>query len=162
MYKKVWFQIHTDYHTSADVTELGFFAVVVLELVGFVVDSDNRRRRFWFLLLHLHLLIIYEIDLDTQRAYLSHLLNTIQGQSFYDSREVLPARGKNLIRKGQWLRVKVVLLLCRPLCHLISLLYKIMMHILHCVEFSAIKMVGLKNNVPTKTNDRSRVSIISV
>ncbi len=57
--------IHTDYHASADVTELGFLAVVVLELVGFVVDPDNRLWSFWFLLLHLHLFLIYEVDLDT-------------------------------------------------------------------------------------------------
>lgn len=68
-----WFPIHTDYHTSTDITELRLLAVVVLELVGFVIDPDNRWWRFWFLLLHLNLLLIYEIDLDTQGAYISHL-----------------------------------------------------------------------------------------
>lgn len=38
---------------------------MVLELVGFVINSNNRiRRRLWFLLLHLHLLVVYEIDLE--------------------------------------------------------------------------------------------------
>lgn len=67
VFSLTWFLIHTDYHASADVTELGFLAVVVLELVGFVVDQYNRWWRFWFLLLHLNLLLIYEIDLDTQK-----------------------------------------------------------------------------------------------
>lgn len=55
----------TDYHASADVAELGLLAVVVLELVGFVVDTDNGLLRFWFLLFHLNFLLIYEVDLDT-------------------------------------------------------------------------------------------------
>lgn len=62
---------HTDYHTSADVTELGFLAVVVLELVGLVIDADNRVCRFWVLLLHLHLLIVDEIDLKTKKDQIS-------------------------------------------------------------------------------------------
>lgn len=70
------FPIHTHYHASADVTELGFLAVVVLELVGFVVDTDNRLWRFWFLLLHLNLFLIYEIDLRAQRPHLSHFVST--------------------------------------------------------------------------------------
>lgn len=56
----------TDYHASADVAELGLLAVVVLELVGFVVDADDRLLRFWFLLFHLNFLLIYEVNLDTQ------------------------------------------------------------------------------------------------
>lgn len=54
---------HTDYHASADVTELWFLAVVVLEFVRFVINPDDRLLRFWFLLLHLNLLLIYKIDL---------------------------------------------------------------------------------------------------
>lgn len=53
----------TDYHASADVTELWFLAVVVLEFVRLVIDPDDRLLRFWFLLLHLNLLLIYKIDL---------------------------------------------------------------------------------------------------
>lgn len=59
--------VRTDDHASTDVTELGLLAVVVLELVRFVVDpKDWIWRRFWFLLLHLHLLLINKIDLKTQ------------------------------------------------------------------------------------------------
>lgn len=54
---------HTDYHASTDVTEFWFLAVVVLEFVRFVINLDNRLLRFWFLLLHLNLLLIYKIDL---------------------------------------------------------------------------------------------------
>ena len=61
------FPIHTDYHASADITELGFLAVMVFEFVGFVIDTDNGFFRFWFFLLHFHLLLINEIDLDTQQ-----------------------------------------------------------------------------------------------
>lgn len=54
---------HTDYHASTDVTELWFLAVVVLEFVRFVINPDDRLLRFWFLLFHLNLLLIYKIDL---------------------------------------------------------------------------------------------------
>lgn len=54
---------HTDYHASTDVTELWFLAVVVLEFVRFVINPDDRLWRFWFLLLHFNLLLIYKIDL---------------------------------------------------------------------------------------------------
>lgn len=79
--------IHTDYHASADITELRFLAVVVLELVGFVVDPDNRLHRLWILLLHLNLLLIYEVDLDTQRSYISYLIIQYTGNVF-----MLPGR----------------------------------------------------------------------
>lgn len=68
------FFIHTDYHASADVTELWFLAVMVLELVGFVVDPDNRLWRFWFLLLYLNLLLVYEVDLHQQGLYLRYFI----------------------------------------------------------------------------------------
>lgn len=55
--------IHTDYHASTDVTELWFLAVVVLKFVRFVINSDDRLLRFWFLLFHLNLLLIYKIHL---------------------------------------------------------------------------------------------------
>lgn len=56
----------TDYHASADVTELWFLAVVVFELVRFVVDWLNGFwRRGLLSLLLLYLLIIDEIHLDT-------------------------------------------------------------------------------------------------
>lgn len=55
----------TDDHASADVAELGLLAVVVFELVGFVVDHDHGLgRRLGLLLLHLHLLIVDEVDLN--------------------------------------------------------------------------------------------------
>ena len=55
----------TDYHARAGVAELGLLAVVVLELVGFVIDHDHRLGgRLRLLLLHLHLLIIDEVDLE--------------------------------------------------------------------------------------------------
>lgn len=54
---------HTDYHASTDVTELWFLAVVVLEFVRFVINPDDRLLRFWFLLLHLNLFLIYKIHL---------------------------------------------------------------------------------------------------
>lgn len=40
---------------------------MVFELVGFVVDPNHRLLRLRFLLLHLHLLLIDEIDLHAQR-----------------------------------------------------------------------------------------------
>lgn len=58
----------TDYHASAGVAELGLLAVVVLELVGFVVDAEDGLLRFWFLLFHLNFLLIYEVDLDTRSS----------------------------------------------------------------------------------------------
>lgn len=70
-----WFLIHTDYHAGANITELWFLAVVVLELMGFVVDPNNRLWRFWFLLLHLHLLLIDEVDLDAQSILVISYLN---------------------------------------------------------------------------------------
>lgn len=57
------FLSRTDDHSSTDVTELGLLAVVVLELVWFIVDPNDRRWRLWFLLLDLHLLLVNEIDL---------------------------------------------------------------------------------------------------
>ena len=55
----------TDYHARADVAELGLLAVVVLELVGFVIDHDHRLGgRLRLLLLHLHLLIVDEVYLE--------------------------------------------------------------------------------------------------
>lgn len=60
--------MHTNYHASADITELWFLAVVVLELVGFVIDPDNSLNRFWFLLLHLNFLLVYKVDLDTHKS----------------------------------------------------------------------------------------------
>lgn len=58
----------TDYHASADIAELGLLAVVVLKLVGFVVNADDGLLRFRFLLLHLNFLLVYEVNLDTQRS----------------------------------------------------------------------------------------------
>lgn len=63
MFVGVNINIHTDYHASADVTELWFLAVVVLEFVRFVINPDDSFLRFWFLLFHLNLLLIYKIDL---------------------------------------------------------------------------------------------------
>lgn len=59
-----YFPQHTDYHSSTDVTEFGLLAVVVLELVGLVIDTEDRFWRFWFLLLHLHFLFIYKVYLE--------------------------------------------------------------------------------------------------
>lgn len=78
------FVIHTDYHSSTDVTKLGFLAVMVLEFVGFVIDPNYRLwRRLWFLLLHLHFLLVYKIDLQRQRK--SHILYIYIMCCFYRS-----------------------------------------------------------------------------
>lgn len=63
----------TDDHASADVAELGLLAVVVLELVGFVVDADDGFLRFWFLLFHLNFLLVYEVNLDTQCSWIGNV-----------------------------------------------------------------------------------------
>lgn len=92
------FPVHTDDHASTDITELGFLAVVVLELVGFVVDPQSWvGRRFRFLLLHFHLLLIYEIDLETQKTYLRQSLKktrTMHGYCFNAAPEALPPEEK--------------------------------------------------------------------
>ena len=53
----------TDDHASAHIAELGLLAVVVLELVGFVVDRSDGLRGRRLLLLLLHLLIVDEVYL---------------------------------------------------------------------------------------------------
>lgn len=62
----------TDYHASADVAEFGLLAVVVLELVGFVVDADDGLLRFWILLFHLNFLLINEVDLGTHISWIGN------------------------------------------------------------------------------------------
>lgn len=69
----------TDYHTSTDVTELGRLAVVVLELVWFVIHQYDNGLRLGLLLLYFHLLLVNEVYL--QREWLC--LNTISGRQLF-------------------------------------------------------------------------------
>lgn len=56
----------TDDHASADVTELGLLAVVVLELVGLVVDGfDGLQGGGVFLVVLFHLLVVDEVHLGS-------------------------------------------------------------------------------------------------
>ena len=58
----------TNYHASADVTELWLLAVMVLKLVRAVVDWSHWFYRKFLFFFHLYFLIIYEINLGDERG----------------------------------------------------------------------------------------------